>query len=55
MLGFLYRFFIGSFFICKHNWKTTCIIDIVDENNYVIRHKYILKCEHCGDIKTKRS
>lgn len=40
--------------ICEHNWIEKDVIDVYDVNygnetpHY---HKFILKCEKCGDIK----
>ncbi len=54
MIGFLYRWIVGSFFICQHKWKIIQCIQIVNEDDACIGNKIILQCEKCGDIKTKR-
>ena len=48
------------FYACKHKW---IIIDnipvyrqiVVSKHDLPRYHKLILQCEHCGDIKVKRT
>lgn len=54
MIGFLYRWIIGSFYICDCSYKIIKSVVIVDEDDVAIGHKYVLKCEKCGNIKSKK-
>lgn len=40
--------------LCEHKWKLMEHWDMVDEYGDKTGHKYILKCEKCGDIKRER-
>lgn len=54
MLGFLYRFFIGIFHGCQHNWEIHTKGNIVYcKNDKVVGIQFILKCKKCGDLKRK--
>lgn len=50
MLGLIYRFLIGSFHICHHDFE---IIDTyTDSYGYKI---FTSKCKNCGKLKSFRS
>ena len=45
------------FYSCKHKWNTVKEINIYDSNSWSklpIAKKYVLQCEKCGEIETKR-
>ena len=61
MLGFLYRFFVGSF---KVEEPHRCEWEILEKfgvynpggikaGKAPYAFKYVLRCKHCGDIKNK--
>lgn len=56
MLGWIYRFLIGRFTGCKHQWE------IIEKTNRVytptgavVGKRYTMQCSHCGEIKFKES
>lgn len=59
MLGFLYRLFIGNFKSCNHFWiveSRSNILRISNDpklHNTIKGSEYIMRCKHCGDIKSE--
>ena len=41
--------------ICEHKWKVINNAKIIgNETSSTLGHIYILQCEKCGDLKTKK-
>jgi len=64
MIGFIWRLIVGRFKMpplpvpCAHKWKQVHAVDVYDraismENP--VAFKFVLRCEHCGDMKTFRT
>jgi len=53
MLGFLYRIIVGSFHICDHEWDIYQEREISDGHK-LIGVRFIMRCNKCGNLKTKR-
>ena len=53
MLGWFYRIFVGRFSGCNHKWEAKERIATYGPGNEETPayHKYVLQCEHCGDMK----
>ena len=60
MIGFLYRLLIGKFTSCDHKWeilKEKSVYNLADDGSYYnfpSYTKYVMRCDHCGEIKVKK-
>lgn len=54
------KFFKRLFSRCQHQWEVYETLDVFRYNRAngkraeQIGQEYVLRCKHCGDIKTKR-
>jgi hypothetical protein len=56
MLGWLWRVIVGRFNGCTHKWKLISETGVVPyEGALPYYRKYVLQCEHCGNLKNKKS
>ncbi len=49
MIGWLYRWLIGRFHMCEHNWETMKHIDVVNDYNVTVYSRIQLRCTKCGE------
>ena len=42
------------FHICEHRWQIYKEIGLIDDDHEMIGTKFVLQCEKCGNLKTKR-
>ena len=50
MLGWLYRWLIGSFHMCEHNWETmNSAVKVVNGDGKQMYSRVHLRCTKCGE------
>ena len=56
MLGWLWKFLVGSFYTCGHHWEIEDLINVWAYSDSVkpCGTRYILKCTKCGDMKQRK-
>ncbi len=56
MIGWLYRKLIGNFKVCTHKWVQ--VEQLTEKargsSSLPTAYTYVLKCEHCGEMKFHR-